>query len=262
MDPNASFMLAAQRRAMSPRARSSVANMGPNGGVFSAVTLLVGGCCAAGRGPCPGLAPSGILHHKHMCGSQPPSRHLTSRNTRPRPPPRSQVFKVCNNASGCPVDTIAPPDENPDPPPVVPPMNPPSGAAWYNGTVPLPLQSAAADRPYDCSGWLGQRVYLEGQTWHTQPGLDPATGSAQMHVGACLPHRQMVAGDVPLDILLQVGRRGMEGGKGGCKGVARGLQEGCKGVKEGDPGACDACDGGGRLQRAGRAMPPGRGEAR
>lgn len=129
-----------------------------------------------------------------------------------------QVFRVCNNATGCPVDSIAPPDENPEPPPVIAPMNPPPGAAWYNGTIALPPQSAAAERPYDCSGWLGNRVYLEGQTWHTQPGLDPNTGSTQLHVGACLPHRQMVAGDVPLDILLQVGGGGGEGARGAQDG--------------------------------------------
>ena len=81
--------------------------------------------------------------------------------------------------------------------------NPPPAAAWYNGTQALPSQTVVATTPYDCSGWLGQRYYLETQTWHTRPGADVTNSSTQLHMGACIPHRQMIAGDFPIDILLQ-----------------------------------------------------------
>jgi len=82
-------------------------------------------------------------------------------------------------------------------------MNPPPGTAWYNTTQNLPPQNQVADRPYDCSGWLGSRTYFEAQTWFTRPGEKVGPGSTQLTVGACLPHKQMIAGILPVDILLQ-----------------------------------------------------------
>jgi hypothetical protein len=67
----------------------------------------------------------------------------------------------------------------------------------------LPPQTQAATAPYDCSGWRGSRYYLESQTWHTPPGGDVLTNSAQVLIGACLPHKQTIAGRFPLDVLLQ-----------------------------------------------------------
>lgn len=95
----------------------------------------------------------------------------------------------------------------------MPPLNPPPAAAWYDGTQALPPQSAASERPYDCSGWLGRRVYLESQAWHTPPGANPDTNATIVTLGACLPQRTMIAGQFPVDILLQKARG--SGGAGG-----------------------------------------------
>jgi hypothetical protein len=111
------------------------------------------------------------------------------------------AFKVCNAVGGCAADATAPPDEQ-GPAPQIAPMNPPPGAAWYNGSQQLPAQAQVSDRPYDCSGWFGPRTYLEAQTWHTRTGQAVGAGSTQLTVGACLPHKQMIAGIFPVDILL------------------------------------------------------------
>jgi hypothetical protein len=111
------------------------------------------------------------------------------------------AFKVCNDPAGCPADQTAPPDEQ-GPPPQIAPMDPPPEAAWYTGAQTLPPQNQVADRPYDCSGWFGPRTYLEAQTWHTRADQTVGTGSTQLAVGACLPHKQMIAGIFPVDILL------------------------------------------------------------
>ena len=111
--------------------------------------------------------------------------------------PRAQTC----NLPPCPLDEIAI-DEQPPPEPIDP-INPPGDAAWYNGSEALPPQSVVATTPYDCSRWLGSRIYLEGQAWFTLPGADKLLNSTQLHIGACVPHKRMIAGQFPIDILLQ-----------------------------------------------------------
>jgi hypothetical protein len=93
-------------------------------------------------------------------------------------------------------------DEGPTIPPPQP-ISPPPGTAYYKDPLSLPPQAQVASAPYDCSGWLGSRVYLEGGTWFTRPGAQLGVDSTQLHIGACLPHKQQIAGKLPLDILVQ-----------------------------------------------------------
>lgn len=194
VDPASSILLQAPRRG-----RAVGSGPGVNGGTFSAITLYVfkarwgwGAGGARLQRPAPGGPLRGRQRPCPLNPSGPPHTQL--------PPPRPQV---CNNPDPalCSTDATSTPDEQ-GPPPDVPPMNPPPGAAVYNGSQPLPPQTQAAEDPYNCAGWLGDRRYIESQAWHTRDGGDVAGASAQLHVGACLPHRGLVAGQVPLDIAL------------------------------------------------------------
>ena len=40
------------------------------------------------------------------------------------------------------------------------------------------------------------------QVWHTPAGASANDQSTQLHVGACLPHKQSVAGVIPLHLLV------------------------------------------------------------
>lgn len=119
------------------------------------------------------------------------------------------TLDVCNNpgeGSTCSEDQPGqgPPDEHQPTPPALP--KPPGGVVFYNGSQPIPLPAQVAETPYDCSGWLEPRVYLEAQTWYTRPSDDVTAQSAQLLVGACMPHKQMVAGTFPVHILVQKNR--------------------------------------------------------
>jgi hypothetical protein len=112
------------------------------------------------------------------------------------------VFSVCNEGPDvCAQPDLPPPDEHPPGNPL-PPIDPPAGATLYKLTDPLPDQNAVLKAPYDCSIWRGGRTYLEAQNWFTRPGLDANSGASQLQVGACLPHKQMVAGVIPVDVML------------------------------------------------------------
>ncbi|KAI8473243.1 MAG: hypothetical protein J3K34DRAFT_519093 [Monoraphidium minutum] len=115
-------------------------------------------------------------------------------------------FSVCGNNPGEDDAECNEPDPPPpvrEPVPDLPPILPPDNATtWYKPGDALPDQSDVITAPYDCSKWRGSRIYLEGQTWFTRPGEDPAGKSAQIQVGSCLPHKQPVAGVIPLDIML------------------------------------------------------------
>lgn len=118
------------------------------------------------------------------------------------------TFDVCNDETGAnctEVETQAPPDEGkPGPAPEDPKQL--TGVSWYNGNQTLPEPDRPLSQPYNCSGWDlggGSRVYLEGQGWYTRPGDDLLTKSTQIHVGACVPHKQSIANQIPLHIVLK-----------------------------------------------------------
>jgi hypothetical protein len=109
---------------------------------------------------------------------------------------------VCNDdAATCAEPDPPPPDDRP-PVPDLPPISPPVGTTWYKPVDPLPNPNTVLTTPYDCSGWIGFRTFLQAETWFTRPGLDPNFGSTQLQVGACMPHKQRVAGTIPLDIVV------------------------------------------------------------
>lgn len=110
----------------------------------------------------------------------------------PPPPPDQIVFSVCNeDAATCAEPDPPAPGDRP-PVPELPPIDPPNGTTWYRPTTPLPDPQAVINNSYECGGWAGTRVYLEAQTWFTRSARDPSAESTQLHVGACLPHKQKV----------------------------------------------------------------------
>jgi len=82
---------------------------------------------------------------------------------------------------------------------------PPAGVVFFNGSnAVLPNASQVLTTPVPtCEGWLEPRVYQEAQSWFTLDGLDIDYNSTHLHIGACLPYGQMIAGKLPLDIQVQ-----------------------------------------------------------
>jgi hypothetical protein len=181
-----------------------------NGGTFSAVTLVGSAAPLRGRRPgrrpplCAGAAPARESRGVRLPAPAPRLRGPSSADPPHPPSPRQVPFWICTGAiSPCgPAVPTSVPDEPPPQQPL-PGVSPPGDATLYKMTdTNLPNPNDVLTKPYDCSGWLGQRYYLEGQTWHTPAGASPNTASTQLHVGACLPHKQLVAGVIPLDLMV------------------------------------------------------------
>lgn len=86
--------------------------------------------------------------------------------------------------------------------PAIPP--PPPFLDW-NQPAPDPVQILKDS--LNCSGFAQWRTYIEAQAWFTLdlPDVPDAvnTRSMHLHVGACVPHRQWVAGVIKMPILVQ-----------------------------------------------------------
>lgn len=63
--------------------------------------------------------------------------------------------------------------------------------------------AAAAPDPLACTGYPELRVWTEAQTWWLTTAGKPATATSDfghVHLGACLPHEQVVRGTVGIDV--------------------------------------------------------------
>lgn len=116
-------------------------------------------------------------------------------NHKPRPTPTA-------TPSPTPTPTLAP-----TPTPTLAPTPTPTPTASPTPTlVPTPTASPTPTVPLpptlDCSGYPEPRTFTEAQSWWTQTPGQSGTDFGHLHVGACMPYKQQVAGVIALDVRL------------------------------------------------------------
>jgi hypothetical protein len=66
--------------------------------------------------------------------------------------------------------------------------------------TPSPTPSPTPNPSTDCSGYAERRQFVDAQGWWVQTPGQNGTDFGHVHVGSCIPEREVVRGFVPLDI--------------------------------------------------------------
>lgn len=69
------------------------------------------------------------------------------------------------------------------------------------GMFMVPTAASAAPDPLTCAGYPEPRVFVDSQSWWTQPG---ETEARHLHLGACIPEREHLSGVIHIDARLML----------------------------------------------------------
>jgi hypothetical protein len=67
-------------------------------------------------------------------------------------------------------------------------------AAIAQTTLPDPARMLT--QPTNCTGWPEPRMWIEAQSWWTDPGFNVSSDARHFHIGGCKHSAEMRNGDI------------------------------------------------------------------